>query len=139
MQLASMGWSSILVRVGTGGEGDTTRVVAQRLTSKWITSMMVALPSRSMMHCCSPTPSGVPGTLKPRAVVEESKGAFGRVDERLHRSGRMAQPGCLLEPDRVPLSWEPGPGSSPVRLQPAPPPLLESSHAYLIGRPDSAH
>src|SRR3954454_11327009 len=30
MQLASMGWTSNLVRVGTGGEGDTTRVVAQQ-------------------------------------------------------------------------------------------------------------
>jgi len=38
MQLASMGWTSNLVRVGTGGEGDTTRVVAQRSASKWITS-----------------------------------------------------------------------------------------------------
>ena len=75
LQPAWMGWTSNLVRVGTGGEGDTTRVVGQRSTSKWITSMMVALPSRSMKHCCSPTPFGVPGTLKPRAVVEDSKGA----------------------------------------------------------------
>ena len=37
MQPASMGWTSNRVRVGTSGEGDTTRVVAQRSTSKWIT------------------------------------------------------------------------------------------------------
>jgi hypothetical protein len=59
------------------------------------------------------------------------------VDERPYLPGRMAQSGCLLESDRAPLGW--GPGSSPVRLLSAPPPLLKSSHTYLIGRPARPH
>ncbi len=139
MQPALMGWTSKVVRVGTGGVGDMTRVVAQRPFSKWMISMTLALPSRSMKHCCSPTPSGVPGIVKPRAVVEESKGA--------HSAGWMSAHAAPGGWGSLTASWyltvhvsASGPGMPvPLRLLSASPPLLESYHAYVIGRPAPRH
>src|SRR3954468_16283601 len=88
MQPASSGWSSNLVRVGAGGGGERVLVVAHRPTSKWITSRMVAVPSRSIKHCCSPRPSGVPGDLEAACRGGgQQKRTLGRLDHRPHCLG----------------------------------------------------
>jgi len=41
-----------------------------------MTSLMEVVPSTSIMHCCSPNPSGVPGTWNPREILGSNRGSF---------------------------------------------------------------
>ncbi len=107
MQPLPSGSREYTMRVRSGSGGESVRVTARRPSSYSMTSRIDLLPATSMKHCCSPTPSGVPGTLNPCAICRgNSTGPFSAGWMSAHTSSAV----CCNSMDSWTLSVRPSEG-----------------------------